>query len=729
MTAKKIQKYALLSDTPVGEAGRGDSLKFSDTAEILSRAAIDTGDSITIGVFGEWGAGKTSLMRLMQEKVEKENLAVAVWFNAWQYEKEDHLIVPLVATIKKKLESDLDAKDWEDSIKEGAKKIRDALRAVAYGFSIKGKVGIPLVSEAEVNLSPKDMIERYQDLIDKTVLGRSLYFDAFERFEQCTKDGAAPRIVVFVDDLDRCFPKNALELLEHIKLVLNQRGFTFVLGINEKAIQAAVKVKSQQTTDFPEDYLDKIVQVMVRVPKRKSGEMNEYIGGLLDKGGVFPEDLKGDLVSLIAEAAGRNPRSIVRLLNRIIVTYRIGEKEGKQYDILSLVLHFATDESRFENFRNALGFSILLEDKTTPTVGEYLSSQLTDFSATYQNWIEDLRASDIGGRKDEFDKAVDGFVHNEHLFNLLKSDEGLKWLRDSAHRRSLDEMAESTVSEGKREEKAEEDIEKKAAASKTEGSIRQLESWMVAIEGDEFEMGDGLDDDNPVHTVRLDAFEIGAMPVTQAQYEAIMGVKPSHFEGPDRPVESVSWDNAMEFCKRLSEKTGRKYTLPTEAQWEYACRAESKGKYCFGDDESQLGEFAWYGANSDDETHPVGMKKPNNWGLYDMHGNVWEWCHDWYDEDYYNQEEASDNPRGPSEGSFRVNRGGSWSNTPQYCRSACRNSYTPGYRSYILGFRVLAVPAGDRKAGRDAATGGSPSGKRESAPPRRRSGGSKKKKE
>ena len=130
-------------------------------------------------------------------------------------------------------------------------------------------------------------------------------------------------------------------------------------------------------------------------------------------------------------------------------------------------------------------------------------------------------------------------------------------------------------------------------------------------------------------------FYLGKYEVTQEQWEAVMGSNPSHFKGPKNPVEQVSWDDCQQFLVKLNAKSGgqgSKFVLPTEAQWEYACRAGSTGKFCFGDDEKQLGEYAWYEANSGDKTHPVGEKKPNTFGLHDMHGNVWEWCQDWYGE-------------------------------------------------------------------------------------------------
>jgi formylglycine-generating enzyme required for sulfatase activity len=159
---------------------------------------------------------------------------------------------------------------------------------------------------------------------------------------------------------------------------------------------------------------------------------------------------------------------------------------------------------------------------------------------------------------------------------------------------------------------------------------------MVWVPGGSFRMGsiDGQIDERPAHEVTLNGFWIGKYQVTQAQYQAIMGSNPSRYKGSRNPVELVSWDGATEFCRKLSKSTGKKYTLPSEAQWEYACRAGCQGKFCFGDSESDFGNYAWWGGNSDDMTHPVGEKRPNRFGLYDMHGNVCEWCLDWYHDNY-----------------------------------------------------------------------------------------------
>jgi formylglycine-generating enzyme required for sulfatase activity len=215
---------------------------------------------------------------------------------------------------------------------------------------------------------------------------------------------------------------------------------------------------------------------------------------------------------------------------------------------------------------------------------------------------------------------------------------------------------------------------------------------LVLVPAGSFTMGDAID--KPAHKVTITKpFYLGKYEVTQEQWEAVMGSNPSHFKGPKNPVEQVSWDDCQQFLVKLNAKSGgqgSKFVLPTEAQWEYACRAGSTGKFCFGDDEKQLGEYAWYKVNSGDKPQPVGEKKPNIFGLHDMHGNIWEWCQDWYGE--YGAEAVRD-PSGPTTGSIRVYRGGSWDDGGRYCQSACRYLDVPGGRGYYLGLRVARVPA------------------------------------
>jgi formylglycine-generating enzyme required for sulfatase activity len=217
---------------------------------------------------------------------------------------------------------------------------------------------------------------------------------------------------------------------------------------------------------------------------------------------------------------------------------------------------------------------------------------------------------------------------------------------------------------------------------------------LVWIPPGTFQMGsdDGESDEKPMHTVKISkGYFMGVYEVTQEQYQKVLGSNPSAFKGSILPVETVTWDEAVEFCKKLSElEKGKTYRLPTEAEWEYACRAGTTTKFSFGDDESQLGDYAWYDGNSDSKTHPVGEKKPNAWGLYDMHGNVWEWCQDWYEKDWYSKGPA-ENPLNESyrDKNSRVIRGGSWLISEGGCRVAVRDYYAPTARGTYIGFRVV----------------------------------------
>jgi formylglycine-generating enzyme required for sulfatase activity len=239
--------------------------------------------------------------------------------------------------------------------------------------------------------------------------------------------------------------------------------------------------------------------------------------------------------------------------------------------------------------------------------------------------------------------------------------------------------------------------------------VNSIGMKLVLIPPGEFRMGSPASDedrekDECQAQVRITKpFYLGMHEVTQAQYERVMGSNPRHRGAPSRgedwPVVNVSWDEAVAFCRELMElpreKDARRvYRLPTEAEWEYACRAGTTTRFCFGDNAAKLGEYAWFDGNSDGQSHPVGQKKPNAWGLCDMHGNVFEWCHDWYSSDYARL--PADDPQGPSSGAERVVRGGcAYEGGAKCCRSAYRRRLKESVQGErFLGFRVAFVPPG-----------------------------------
>jgi len=244
----------------------------------------------------------------------------------------------------------------------------------------------------------------------------------------------------------------------------------------------------------------------------------------------------------------------------------------------------------------------------------------------------------------------------------------------------------------------------------------------VTIPAGTFQMGDiqnftSYTWDKPVHSVTLTSFEMSVYEITQGQYQAVTMTNPSYFDAGDNyPVEQVSWEDAVKFCNALSEAAGFEkcynertwacdfskngFRLPTDAEWEYACRAGTETFFYTGNDLSSdhdvntskdLDRAAWYNGNSGGETHPVGEKEQNSFGLFDMHGNIYEWCNDWFGEYYYSSSPSS-NPTGPSTGSFRVRRGGCIFNNARYCRSAIRAADYPTYTNYAAGFRIVCRP-------------------------------------
>jgi formylglycine-generating enzyme required for sulfatase activity len=235
---------------------------------------------------------------------------------------------------------------------------------------------------------------------------------------------------------------------------------------------------------------------------------------------------------------------------------------------------------------------------------------------------------------------------------------------------------------------------------------------MILVPAGRFQMGSAKEDESPMHEIEIDAFLIDRCEMTQANYGKLVPINGSHFKGPDHPVEMISWGDAAIYCNRRSKEEGLDpcydeetgacsfaasgYRLPTEAEWEYACRAGAAGDYCFGSDSRRLSQYAWYADNGGKQTHAVGQKKPNAWGIYDMHGNVAEWCNDVYDKSYAKARQAK-NPHGPEEGARRVLRGGAWNSRADDCRSASRVGESPGsqdacFARDAIGFRCVRRP-------------------------------------
>ncbi|MCP4455440.1 MAG: hypothetical protein GY809_28605, partial [Planctomycetes bacterium] len=571
--------HRLLSDEPIVETARKDGLLFGPSAEVLAQAALHTESPMTIGVFGNWGSGKTSLMRLMHEIVDTEGAgdraAVPVWFNAWQYEQEEHLIVPLIATIArdikkkqeqwKKITLDTEVTDAvkisAQKITEGARKVHDALRSVLYGISMKGKLGVPHLGELEISTSMKDMIERYESVTQDTFMARSLYFDAFDQLRALShdKDIKKPQIVVFIDDLDRCFPEQAVRLLESVKLILHQPNFAFVLGIYPQIIEEFIRNKyaaqypiaavtaasgakddelSHRMNDYLkyfDQYLDKIVQVRHTVPQRRPRQMHVYIEQLLKDAGVADQFLVKDvkreeLFDLIAEVGRRNPRDIVTKINGLIVKWRIAVKQeerekkrtGKTYDLLAGLINEAVadrisrDKQAYEQFLHCLEWPT--EAGAKETYGQTLAGALENAqdASNHGERIRKLLSEKLAEESQTMKSLVNVLKNDEPLCNVLSSGPGRRWLEDKAYREETRETFQEqplpveTPGRGEKKKPARTESIDEAVFSDEPGQI-VAGLKMIPIPAGKFQMGSdsGRANETPAHTVTLEAFEMG----------------------------------------------------------------------------------------------------------------------------------------------------------------------------------------------------------------------------
>ncbi len=246
-----------------------------------------------------------------------------------------------------------------------------------------------------------------------------------------------------------------------------------------------------------------------------------------------------------------------------------------------------------------------------------------------------------------------------------------------------------------REQREKVEKERKEREARGEVEVKGVKFKMVYVEGGKFTMGataeqgsDAWGDERPTHKVTLSDYYIGETQVTQALWKVVMGNNPSYREGDNLPVEQVSWEDTQEFIEKLNQETGRTFRLPTEAEWEYAARGGKKSKGYKYSGSDKIDDVAWYNGNSGGKTHPVKGKKANEIGLYDMSGNVWEWCNDWYGYGEYSSD-AQTNPQGSEKGSYRVLRGGSWGGDARDCRVSYRYYSTPTYLRNFFGFRLV----------------------------------------
>lgn len=411
----------MLTDQAIGEGAipDEDGLGFSSYSRALGQSAMGTGGPFTIGIFGEWGTGKTSLMRMIEDYL-KENNVVIVWFNAWRFEQEEHPLVPLIATIIRGLEEN---KSLLKRLDETRKSLVDALRAVAYGFASKATVKVPGFAEVEASFVAKDMIERSAGLSRDPLLDRSLYYHAFEMLSRLDLEGKI-KVVVFIDDLDRCFPDLAIKLLESIKLVLSQPGFVFILGVDRSVLEGYLQHRYETEYGLKgfqgQSYLDKIVQLPFHIPPH-TGRMETFSNSLLQQLSAEYRSALSDIISIIGIACGNNPRTTKRFVNNLLIdmtVYRILVEEGEIDEGLDIG-YFAVTRSLQQRWGDV--FSLLANS-------EDLCLTILEIPET------ELRA--LANSEDPLEQHIGtAVIDDQELRDLIFSRYGRAWLENHALRR------------------------------------------------------------------------------------------------------------------------------------------------------------------------------------------------------------------------------------------------------------------------------------------------------
>ncbi|WP_179953179.1 translation initiation factor IF-2 N-terminal domain-containing protein [Desulfobotulus mexicanus] len=413
-----IDKIILLNDQPIdgSESSREDGLGFSTYSDIIASTIKGTPGPFTIGIFGEWGTGKTSLLNLIKDKLSSDYNVIPVWFNAWMYEKEEHPLLPLIATIVKEIHKSNDF--WRD-MGERKDGVLNALKSVAYGFSASTKLKVPGFAEIEAGFVAKDMIERNQIISSDPLLDKSIYYNSFDRLSSINLLKNR-RIVIFIDDLDRCFPDKAIKLLESIKLVLFQKGFVFVLGVARQVIEGYLSHKYKNDFGLEQfegqKYLDKIVQLSFPIPPHTQ-RAKDFLAVLTNQLNDNDSKALSPILPIVGAACAYNPRGIVRFINNLLIDRAISNVLFSDSENIPIGF-FAVTRGLQQRWIDVYELLISSED-LCQKIAEIERHSLAD---------EDM------GKNDSFSVIIFELSKDKDLQDFIFTKEGNEWLTNSGFR-------------------------------------------------------------------------------------------------------------------------------------------------------------------------------------------------------------------------------------------------------------------------------------------------------
>ena len=718
-----------------------DALDFTPYVETLADI-IQTGNTpLTIGVFGTWGSGKTSLMKMVKNQLPND--FTLAWFDAWKYDKEETLwrafllnvllavedksgeteaLKKLKTMLYRGLEIEKAGGVTIDLAKLGA---RVAEGAIQIGLSFIPPLASLADLAKELQKSGKGSVESgFEDAIwrerTKIYVEQVRSLEQFqEKFATLIQSYISPnRLVVFVDDLDRCLPEKSIQVLEAIKLFLDVKDCVFVLGVDQDVIARGIEMKYQEFRGKADiespprftiegiKYLEKIIQLPFQIPPVEQADMGNFVHGLSAE---WPHE---ECPKIFAEGLGNNPRMIKRTVNTFLMLSKLADKRETKLQKQVKPMRLAKVVAIQAVHPDLYNFLLREEPRYLRELEEYFRSESAQERKTEK---EELTGEKTATRV-EPPPALVPFL----------SQRGIAAVRRILLLHKLEvpdaNFSGLPIEQLKLYFTLTRNAEAPQATPVVEAARLVFEPQMIPIPAGKFLMGstqeqarqaikDGAEKDwvkqeQPHHTVELSEYSIGKYPITNREYqEFVRDAKykpPRGWDGDQFPAEkgghpvvNVSWEDALAYSKWLSEKTGKQYRLPTEAEWEKAARGEDGRLYPWGNEfdpnkantrEASIGDTTDVGKFSRQGDSP--------YGCADMAGNVWEWCNDWFDENEYKgrADKSVKDPQGPQKGEFRVLRGGSFGNDHGNARCADRNWYNPSDFNFDLGFRVCVSP-------------------------------------
>jgi len=743
-------KTYIVNDQPT----ETDALDFTPYVETLADI-IQTGNTpLTIGVFGGWGSGKTSLMKMVKKQLPSD--FTVAWFDAWKYDKEDTLwrafLLNVLFAVEEKSGETEELKTLKtmlyrglefektggvtiDLAKLGAKVAEGAIQI---GLSFIPPLATLADLAKDLQKGGKGNIQGgFEEAIQrertKIYVEQVRSLEQFQdKFATLIKSYISPkRLVVFVDDLDRCLPEKAIQVLEAIKLFLDVKDCVFVLGIDQEVIARGIEMKYKEFKDRKDvdgqprftiegiKYLEKIIQLPFQIPPVIQDDMGKFVEGL---SGEWPHE---ECHKVFAEGLGDNPRNIKRTVNTFLMLTKLAEKRRAKLKESVKPIRLAKVVAIQAAHPDLFNLLLKEEPRYLRELEEYYRSESSEKKQASVNETRGMQA--VG---DSLPVSQERTVQKNDpppaLVPFL-SQRGIAAVRRILLLHKLDLQDANFAGLPTDELKLYFTLTRSAEAPQASPPAAEVarlvfEPQMVRIPAGKFLMGstkeqaaqaikDGLDKrfadwEQPQHSIELSEYSIGKYPITNREYQAfVRDVKykpPQGWDGDQFPAEKgshpvvyVSWDDATVYCKWLSEKSGKPYRLPTEAEWEKAARGEDGRVYAWGNDLNSKK------ANTDEagigDTSDVGKFSPQGDSPYtcaDMIGNVWEWCNDGFNEREYEGRagKITKDPQGSEKSTVRVLRGGSFLNYHWLARCASRLRDDPLNSNYYFGFRVASSP-------------------------------------